>query len=600
MEVFQKWQKDASVKHIFWIPCVAHVMDLILEDIGDFEWVATRIAQARVVTKFFKRHSHAREVLQTFTTMALLLPTETRFGPHVIMMRRLLQLQVHLMQVVTDDRWKNTVWSTKKIRDDAAEVTACVGCPRLWQDMKAVCKLLDPIMDMLQMVDNDTRQIGKILRRYNEMIMHCLSACAAFDKQDAVLEVFDRCCTMFKSPAHVAAMMLDPEFRERTMLEVTRAEKLVQCHWNLRLLVRHAMSDDAPNDKAHPYGSWVHYWQQVEDEVPTDKQLVSGRGTRAMVTQEELMQIPVSKDSFSDDVDEERIEQDDGSGHARNDTQNMHATTSTGSSASIPESQQGRGPLMRHPEIKGDTGDLPIKQDEGSAAALHPLTSAGGPTVSATVTSNVRRPPAAAEQESMLPPHSCHGVQLDVRREVVAMQQSDTHGPDADDTVSWPPPALMEGTVVECTGADLPEGEVSHTPAPEQSAAGHVGLACPTDSRPGAGELSAMDSTLVSLPDLSTLISPGRPHVSPPNPHQPVAIERGPDAFDEFGGDTITVCPTVSATPTVFRVCRPHEVDLAKAKTTMRHLRDGHRNIAQRSLSDSFDGAEDGGFAAPH
>ncbi|GBG72286.1 hypothetical protein CBR_g11214 [Chara braunii] len=394
MEVFQK---DESVKHIFWIPCVAHVMDLILEDIGDIEWVTTRIAQARVVTKFFKRHSHAREVLQSFLTAALLLPAETRFGTHVIMMRRLLKLQSHLMRVVIDDRWKDTIWATKKIRDDAAEVTACVGCPRWWEDMTALCKLLDPIMDMLQMVDSDTRQIGKILCRYDEMIMRCLSACASFDRgeQDAVLEVFDRRRTMFKSASHIAAMMLDPEFRERTMpdddemqqglkvalvqfgypegsdqhnevlaavdkfhtreppfddvamdraarsythpatfweskekrfphtaffagrilrvwataspcerawsrwsfihsksqnrLEVARAKKLVRCHWNLQLLDMQGMSDDAPNDRPHPYGSWVHYWQQVEKEVPTDQQLVADKGARVAVTHEELL-----------------------------------------------------------------------------------------------------------------------------------------------------------------------------------------------------------------------------------------------------------------------------------------------------------------------
>ncbi|GBG73665.1 hypothetical protein CBR_g17008 [Chara braunii] len=149
--------------------------------------------------------------------MALLLLVEMRFGTHVIMMRQLLRLQVHLMQMVIDDRWKDTVWSTKKIRDDVAEVTACVGSSLWWEDMKAVCKLLDPIMDMLQMVDSDTRQIDKILRRQ-------------------------------------------------------------------------AISDDAPNDRPHPYGSWVHYWQQVEDELPTDQQLVSGRGAWTAMTQEELMQ----------------------------------------------------------------------------------------------------------------------------------------------------------------------------------------------------------------------------------------------------------------------------------------------------------------------
>ncbi|GBG79023.1 hypothetical protein CBR_g28736 [Chara braunii] len=85
--------------------------------------------------------------------------------------------------------------------------------------MRVLCKLLDPIMDMLQMVDSDTRQIGKILCRYDEMIVRCLSACTALEKdeQDALLEVFDRRRTMFKSPAHVTVMMLDPEFRDRTM-----------------------------------------------------------------------------------------------------------------------------------------------------------------------------------------------------------------------------------------------------------------------------------------------------------------------------------------------------------------------------------------------
>ncbi|GBG91522.1 hypothetical protein CBR_g52556 [Chara braunii] len=206
--------------------------------------------------------------------------------------------------------------------------------------------------------------------------------------------------------------------------------------------------------------------------------------------------IPIYEDSFSDDGDEERIEQDDGSDHARNDTQTMHATTPTGSSAAISESQQD------------------------------------GPSFSAVVTSDVRRPPAMAEQESMLPPRSGHGVQPDVRREVVAMPQSDTHGPHAYNTVSRPPPALVEGTDVACPNADLPEGEVSHTPAPKKSVGGHVGLACPTGSLP------------------------------------------------------------------VFRVGRPHEVDLGMAEMATRHLSDGLRSIAQRSSSDSFDGAKDGGFVA--
>ncbi|GBG80822.1 hypothetical protein CBR_g31378 [Chara braunii] len=311
-----------------------------------------------------------------------------------------------------------------------------------------------------------------------------------------------------------------------------------------------------------------------------------------------IEQISVSKDSFGDHADEERIELNDGSGHARNETLSIHATTPTGSSAAISELQQGPAPLMRRPESEGDTRHLPIMQDEGPAGAVHPLASMGA-TLSAAATSDVGRPPAVAERESMLPPRSL-GAATTGYREGVAMQQSGTHGADAVNTVSLPPPALMEGTDVACLGEDLPGCEISHTPAVEQSTADHVGLACPTGSLPGTGELLIMESALVSLPDLSTLISPGLPHVSPPNTQQPVAMVRGADAFDEFGGDTIMVRPMVSATPTIFRVGTPHEVDLGLAETMTRHRRGGHRSTAQRSLSDSFDGPEEApmGWAA--
>ncbi|GBG62849.1 hypothetical protein CBR_g32432 [Chara braunii] len=218
MEVFQK---DESVKHIFWIPCVAHIMDLILEDIGGIDWVASCISQTRLVTRFFKRHGHAREVLEAHSTKTLLLPVETRFGTNVIMMERLVALRAALTDVVANDRWRETVWSTSKIRKDAAEVTACIGSPPWWEDLRALCKMLEPIMGMLKLVDSDTHQISKILRRYEEMIASCLSACRDIDReqQDAIVEVFHRRRTMFKTPAHTAAMLLDPEFRDATLCD---------------------------------------------------------------------------------------------------------------------------------------------------------------------------------------------------------------------------------------------------------------------------------------------------------------------------------------------------------------------------------------------
>ncbi|GBG79018.1 hypothetical protein CBR_g28731 [Chara braunii] len=189
------------------------------------------------------------------------------------------------------------------------------------------------------------------------MIVRCLSACAVLEKdeQDAMLEVFDRRRTMFKSPAHVAAMMLDPEFQERTMPddeEMQHGLKLALIQFGYpehsdqhnevltaidKFHSREPPFDDVAVDRAarsytHPACFWeskekrfphtaffagriLRVWAiaspcetawsrwsfihsksrnrlevaRVEEEVLTDQQLVSDRGARVTVMQEELM-----------------------------------------------------------------------------------------------------------------------------------------------------------------------------------------------------------------------------------------------------------------------------------------------------------------------
>ena len=43
------------------------------------------------------------------------------------MMRRLLALKPYLMAMVSENDWIDTVWSAKKIINDAAEITICAG-----------------------------------------------------------------------------------------------------------------------------------------------------------------------------------------------------------------------------------------------------------------------------------------------------------------------------------------------------------------------------------------------------------------------------------------------------------------------------------------
>ncbi|GBG59811.1 hypothetical protein CBR_g54913 [Chara braunii] len=294
VEAMKVFQKDESVKHIFWIPCVVHIMDLILEDIGEIDWVTSLIAQTRLVTRFFKRHGYAREVLEAYSKKTLLLPAETRFDTNVIMMTRLVKLRAELTQVVGDDHWRETVWSTIKIGKDAAEVTACIGSPPWWENLRALCKMLEPIMDMLRLVDSDTRHISKICdalvkalvqfgypegspqhREVQRAVIKLHTREPPFDELTIrrAMDTFDHPASFLSSkkakfPHTVvfAGKILriwattSPcerawshwsfiHSKSRNRLEVPRAEKLVRCHWNLRLLDRPSLCDDGAGER---------------------------------------------------------------------------------------------------------------------------------------------------------------------------------------------------------------------------------------------------------------------------------------------------------------------------------------------------------------
>ena len=41
---------------LFWSPCAAHVIDLLLEDIGKLDWVKPVVEEARKITKYIYNH----------------------------------------------------------------------------------------------------------------------------------------------------------------------------------------------------------------------------------------------------------------------------------------------------------------------------------------------------------------------------------------------------------------------------------------------------------------------------------------------------------------------------------------------------------------
>jgi hypothetical protein len=52
---------------IWWTPCAAHYLDLMLEDIGKIEWVKKTVEQGKSITRYIYNHSWVLNIMRKNT-----------------------------------------------------------------------------------------------------------------------------------------------------------------------------------------------------------------------------------------------------------------------------------------------------------------------------------------------------------------------------------------------------------------------------------------------------------------------------------------------------------------------------------------------------
>ena len=102
--------------HIYMQGCAAHAMDLLLEDWRKATWIKETVEKAKLLVKFVKkRHMPLAVFLKHEAKFSLLMPGQTRFASHFIMIDRLLNVKEALEQTVVDPQW--TAYISKRSRD---------------------------------------------------------------------------------------------------------------------------------------------------------------------------------------------------------------------------------------------------------------------------------------------------------------------------------------------------------------------------------------------------------------------------------------------------------------------------------------------------
>ena len=93
-------------RRLWWTPCAAHCIDLMLEDIGKVNVHDTTLALARQVVKFIYGHTWVLCLMRTFTkNHELLRPAITRFATSFLTLQSLYKQKQALIAMFSSEKW---------------------------------------------------------------------------------------------------------------------------------------------------------------------------------------------------------------------------------------------------------------------------------------------------------------------------------------------------------------------------------------------------------------------------------------------------------------------------------------------------------------
>jgi hypothetical protein len=203
-------------RSLVWTPCVAHCIDLMLEDMGKTSFIKEVIDQARSIPKFIYNHAFVLSLMRRHTrNRELRRPAITRFATNFLTLQSLLQCQFELKQMFVCDEWRDCTYSR---REDGRAIARVVYSDSFWEGVVEVCSVSEPLVKVLRLVDSDKPAMGYLyeaMDRAKEAIRayYVGKGTPGFSRQMLLWDLIDsRWTGMLHRPIHATTLFLNPAF----------------------------------------------------------------------------------------------------------------------------------------------------------------------------------------------------------------------------------------------------------------------------------------------------------------------------------------------------------------------------------------------------
>nr|XP_034903226.1 uncharacterized protein LOC118040408 [Populus alba] len=140
---------------IFWSPCAAHCINLILQDIGKLQSVGSVVEHASGITKYIYNHCYPLYLMRKFTGgKEILRPAPTRFATNFIALQSILAHKDQLRAMVTSREWVSSAYA-KDIK--GKKFVESVLDSLFWEECAIIVRMSEPLVRVLRLVDGDAR-----------------------------------------------------------------------------------------------------------------------------------------------------------------------------------------------------------------------------------------------------------------------------------------------------------------------------------------------------------------------------------------------------------------------------------------------------------
>ncbi|XP_038988520.1 uncharacterized protein LOC120112756 [Phoenix dactylifera] len=138
---------------IFWTPCAAYCIDLILMNIGKIRRVQHTMEIAQRITRYIYSHTWVLSLMRKYAGGEILRPGVTRFAMNYIALDILIEKKGALRQLFVSPEWQKSRYA--QAGTEGRRMEDLVSRQSFWQRTNAIVKAIKPLYEVLRAVDSE-------------------------------------------------------------------------------------------------------------------------------------------------------------------------------------------------------------------------------------------------------------------------------------------------------------------------------------------------------------------------------------------------------------------------------------------------------------